>query len=255
MDSDNDGLSDYEEHLVGTDPALADTDGDTLSDLAEVTAGTDPNHSDKDYDGMEDRWEIANGLDPNDWYDAYADPDADGIQNQYEYILGFHPTIANPAGLTADRDGDGIPDLWEAQTGSFDWSYQNQRYEFQRKLDWENPADATQDPDSDGLANLAEYQNGTDPFNRDSDYDYLPDGWEIQHGLVAASSILVNGTWIYGSSGANGRTGDPDGDGIQNQYEYILGLAPHNANTNSTPDATKDRDGDGIVGDHPKCTT
>ncbi|MBX3247729.1 MAG: VWA domain-containing protein [Myxococcales bacterium] len=44
LDSDSDGLSDYEEICVYfTDPCLVDTDGDGLSDLVEVAAGTDPN--------------------------------------------------------------------------------------------------------------------------------------------------------------------------------------------------------------------
>jgi hypothetical protein len=43
QDSDNDGLSDYDEiHVYGTDPYKADTDGDGRSDGEEVLAGTDP---------------------------------------------------------------------------------------------------------------------------------------------------------------------------------------------------------------------
>ena len=42
LDSDNDGLSDAYEMLIGTDPYNADTDGDGYSDLVEVGAGTDP---------------------------------------------------------------------------------------------------------------------------------------------------------------------------------------------------------------------
>lgn len=42
QDSDQDGLSDEEEKLYGTDPHRADTDGDGYSDGAEVKSGYDP---------------------------------------------------------------------------------------------------------------------------------------------------------------------------------------------------------------------
>ena len=41
-DTDGDGLTDYEEEQLGTDPALEDTDGDDRPDGEEVEAGTDP---------------------------------------------------------------------------------------------------------------------------------------------------------------------------------------------------------------------
>jgi len=43
IDSDGDGLSDWEEiNIYGTDPYLADTDGDGVSDFLEILYGTDP---------------------------------------------------------------------------------------------------------------------------------------------------------------------------------------------------------------------
>ena len=41
-DADDDGLSDLDEYLLGTDPNVADTDGDGASDADEVDAGTNP---------------------------------------------------------------------------------------------------------------------------------------------------------------------------------------------------------------------
>ena len=41
-DSDGDGLSDFAEYVVGTDPAKADTDGDGINDSPEIANGTDP---------------------------------------------------------------------------------------------------------------------------------------------------------------------------------------------------------------------
>lgn len=52
----------------------------------------------------------------------------------------------------ADRDGDGLPDAWEAAHG----------------LNPDLPADATLDADGDSMSNLAEYQAGTDPQDAQS---------------------------------------------------------------------------------------
>jgi Bacterial TSP3 repeat len=66
-DSDGDGLSDYEEFLLGTNPNKADTDGDGLSDFAEVrTYGTNPLKTDTDGDGYSDGIEVARDGNPND---------------------------------------------------------------------------------------------------------------------------------------------------------------------------------------------
>jgi len=42
LDSDQDGLTDQEEHMIGTDPEKADTDGDGYSDGKEVESGYNP---------------------------------------------------------------------------------------------------------------------------------------------------------------------------------------------------------------------
>ena len=42
IDTDNDGLRDWEETLYGTDPDVADTDGDGVGDGTEVRSGRDP---------------------------------------------------------------------------------------------------------------------------------------------------------------------------------------------------------------------
>ena len=45
VDSDGDGLSDFDELRFGSDPFTADTDGDGANDLAEFTAGTEPRNN------------------------------------------------------------------------------------------------------------------------------------------------------------------------------------------------------------------
>ena len=65
-DADDDGLTDSEEQLLGTDPSVADTDGDGLLDGAEVELGTDPTLSDTDGDGFTDGEELTEGTSPTD---------------------------------------------------------------------------------------------------------------------------------------------------------------------------------------------
>ena len=60
----------------------------------------------------------------------------------------------------SDDDNDGMPDIWEIE----------------HKLDHFNPQDRDLDPDADGLTNLQEFFLGTDPHNKDTDGDGLPDG-------------------------------------------------------------------------------
>lgn len=79
-DNDDDGLSNYEEYLLGTDPLVADSDYDGLSDGDEENIyGTDPLNPDTDKDGLSDGDEIALGLNP-----LVADSDGDGIPDNEE---------------------------------------------------------------------------------------------------------------------------------------------------------------------------
>ena len=42
-DSDSDGIKNFGEYIIGTDPTMADTDADGMTDYMEQIAGTDPN--------------------------------------------------------------------------------------------------------------------------------------------------------------------------------------------------------------------
>ncbi len=73
LDSDGDGIPDWLEKLIGTDPYNPDTDGDGLSDGEEFWIYfTDPLNPDTDYDGLTDGAEAhVYGTDP-------LNPDTDG---------------------------------------------------------------------------------------------------------------------------------------------------------------------------------
>ena len=89
LDTDEDGLPDYYEDILGTDKNNADTDSDGLSDGYEVLyLGTDPLKADSDDNGINDGDE---------------DFDNDGLTNAKECELGTDPN-------TADTDGDGLSD-------------------------------------------------------------------------------------------------------------------------------------------------
>ena len=91
-DSDNDGLPDFYEEVIGTDKCNTDSDGDGLPDGFELfTTLTYPNSSDTDNDGI---------------LDGQEDNDNDGISNFEEFELVIDPN-------DADTDGDGLSDLNE----------------------------------------------------------------------------------------------------------------------------------------------
>lgn len=102
LDVDNDGLSNYHEYLINSDPTLRDTDNDGLDDLQEKIANSNARLVDSDFDGIPDAYEFYNGLNPN-LPDATLDLDNDGLTNYQEYLKGL--PADNP-----DVDGDGILD-------------------------------------------------------------------------------------------------------------------------------------------------
>jgi len=103
MDSDNDGLTNEDEVVYGTDINNPDTDNDTLSDGDEVhTYLTNPLLTDTDTDGMPDGYETEHQLNPL-VNDSVEDNDNDGLTNINEMIAETDPN-------NADTDGDGIFD-------------------------------------------------------------------------------------------------------------------------------------------------
>ena len=83
LDSDGDGLPDWLEELIGTDPYNPDTDGDGLTDGEEYWIYfTDPLNPDTDFDGLRDGAEAhVYGTDP-----LNPDTDGGGVLDGHEVI-------------------------------------------------------------------------------------------------------------------------------------------------------------------------
>ncbi len=114
IDTDNDGLEDYDERTQwGTDPLNPDSDGDGLDDGTEVAIGTSPTTVDTDGGGTGDGAEVLkDGTDPLDPADDVAtDSDGDGLTDAEEDLLGTDPQ--NP-----DTDGGGAGDGAEVDSGT-----------------------------------------------------------------------------------------------------------------------------------------
>jgi len=192
LDTDEDGLPNFQEETYGTDPTARDSDMDLLDDIIEIGALTatlqngvgencnvpllDPIVRASPFAGSEDSWFL-------------MDMDGDGLLN-------------GPSDW--DTDGDGMPD-------GFEYCYSNVLDHPQNNpmmvLDPANASDGYGDWDEDGLNNFEEYQvanlfgptNFTSPWRLDTDVDGMPDGWESTNGL-------------HPRDGANGNL-DPDHDG------------------------------------------
>ncbi|RLF48473.1 MAG: hypothetical protein DRN20_04455, partial [Thermoplasmata archaeon] len=96
-DDDNDGMNDTWEEEYNLDPldssdAAVDSDNDGLTNYQEFLNNTYPNDVDSDDDGMPDGWEVKYkpNLDPTE-NDASLDADGDGFTNLEEYTAGTNP--------------------------------------------------------------------------------------------------------------------------------------------------------------------
>ena len=150
-DTDADGLMDYVEERLATDPRNPDTDGDGLLDGEEVNKyGTNPLKRDTDADGLSDGDEVKKyGTNPLKW-----DTDGDGLSDGDE-VNKYHTDALNP-----DTDRDGLTDGEEVLEYGTD--------------------SLKPDTDGDGLADGDEVRKyGTDPLKWDTDGDLWNDGIDI----------------------------------------------------------------------------
>ncbi len=272
-DIDGDGLSNWQELQLGTNPFLPDTDGDGISDSLESFQVYATNLS--PINGI--AWGAV----------AMEDADADGIGNF------FDPSPYGQGSVSAgriDTDGDGFPDdldpapwdicnlspcnginwMWDALgdadgdgvTNFYDWYPYDSSH-------W----DPSQDPDGDGFIGAMDPVPGSDlnpsPVNwlswggevyGDYDVDGIPNYYDAYPYVSyrGGSPMDADGDGIpdsldpspwdyYNFSSANGISwqwdvlGDADGDGIANFYDQF----PYDYH-NGIYVPPSDVDGDGI---------
>ena len=276
-DPDNDGLSNAQEQTLGTSPTTADTDGDGIDDGDEVgndavlgMGDTDPLDADTDNDGVSDGAELV-GLDgilgTGDETDPLVtDTDGDGLSDGLE--LGVTSPVAG--GIT-----DGVS-FAGTDLASFvaDADPTTRTNPLNPDSDGDGLSDGLEDANGDGAALFTLGSTGTpgsgetDPNNADTDGDSLLDGIERNamgalSGLGATDpldtdsddggswdgvEVLSDATNPTSGNGADDNAADPDGDGLSNAQEAILGTDPGVADTDG--DGLSDgaeTGGDGIV--------
>ncbi|MFC2016770.1 hypothetical protein ACFLUF_03545, partial [Chloroflexota bacterium] len=215
VDTDLDGLTDFQEYEMGTNPQDPDTDNDGLSDFAEwqgFPPQTNPRHFDTDGDGLPDGIEITYGSDP-----TKEDTDGEGLSDVEEFGLGADPN-------KADTDGDGLDDANEKAHNSnlaspdSDGDFMFDGEEVNLGTDVNNG-----DTDNDGLSDGIEIVvYNTDPTNGDSDGDGVDDGEEVELGLNPLSADTDNDGVPDGAEleqNTNPWMGDSDHDNVPDNEE------------------------------------
>jgi hypothetical protein len=149
----------------------------------------------------------------------------------------------------ADSDGEGLPDAWENEFATYDftlgdWNLNASSRDSLRRND--GKTDADRDLDRDGVdyngtryahpvkyehSNLFEYLGGTHPNLVDSDLDGLSDGWETYFTCVAAAAPKRICGPLQRSEDAKGTIDldpsklDADGDGVADGDEVAQAVA------------------------------
>ena len=221
-DADNDGLTNNEEVLLGTNPRSADSDGDDLNDEYEInTSLTDPNDPDSDNDGLTDYDEIITyTTKPNQ-----TDSDNDGLSDYDEVI-----TYETDPLTDADKDNDDFTDSDEVNEYGTDPSDPSS-YPV-----WNVNISVNGDGDITPLSGT--YKRGTNiTFTATEGTGYLFTGW---YGDLLLDPVNMSlSTNILISTNLNivvAFSDDADGDGLTNTEENTLGSNPW----------LLDSDGDGI---------
>ncbi|MCP4606123.1 MAG: VWA domain-containing protein [Proteobacteria bacterium] len=180
--------------VVSRDRVMPDSDGDGLEDWIELAIGSDPFEPDTDGDGCRDGMEYkhkSSGMDPIDPDDCQCfvpdfcfDEDGNGICD-----CGDDP----PGSCCEDEDGDGLCDCLDEDGDG--------------RCDKENYKDS----DGDGLFDCEERYTGTNRSGPDTDGDGLLDFLEIRFGTSPdINDIADDLDWDAVANGEEVKTGtDP----------------------------------------------
>lgn len=202
--------------------------------IATVIFGAAPLLNDSDNDGLDDFWEDehfgdnSGTVEPSDLTAARGtqaqdpglgadwDNDSDNADNSQEQAAGSDPNVA-------DTDGEGLDDGEEINT--------------------HGTSPVLADTEGDGLDDQEEVTAGADgfitnPLTNDTDGDMLLDKWEVDN--------LLDPTV---DTGDDGKTGNPDSDGLDNLGEQTAGTNPQVADTDN--DGANDGDEVNIYGTNP----
>jgi len=281
-DNDNDGLTNAQEYTTGSNLNDADSDDDGLVDGDEVARGTSPVNGDTDGDGLPDAFEVAAGLDPLNGADAGLDSDGDGVSNYDEFRLGTDPSDASsvpqvttrwfesfengvPAdwGASSDTSSDATSDDWTVSNefatdgalsltapavSALNWGYQTSQISFTKIfVDGRLSLDANLLDEGwnswlqiivDGYEWAYFYQPGQQHVALD-----LPAGVHTVSIRYSAYSYSYYGPQrLFIDNVRFVSSGDSDGDGLSDIWEFDNGLDPDNA-----ADAQEDGDGDGLT--------
>ncbi|RTZ66825.1 MAG: hypothetical protein DSZ29_02270, partial [Aquificaceae bacterium] len=230
IDSDNDGLSDADEKLLGTERYLADTDGDGINDGDEVGNNvSSPRDSDNDK-----RIDALDSDDDNDGlptvFETQEDTDNDGIPNYLDTDSDNDGVSdGDEAGITSmDMDGDGIDNLLDVNsTGA-------------------------QDSNGDGIDDNFEFPDS----NNDGTPDYLdkktqnissrPLSTEELNALQQSSNNMSNKLTVAKID----PTLDQDHDGIPDIIEIKIGTNPKQRDSDN--DHVSDAIEIGLIHDYPQ---
>ena len=248
FDTDNDGLEDGEEVIIGKDGFLthannSDTDGDGLKDGNEVLyiprpfqEATHPLVNDTDSDGMLDGWEMQ----------VQSEEDNTNSHSLWVATSSWNiPNCVPSQNNNCAKSPGGY--LWINTLGGFVQEKQFEVYEMNLSgfsvpnnpmcdcngrwaLDPSEQSsiarlpDAVYDIDNDSLMNGAEAPDkwNTNPVDKDSDGDKLFDGWEVKYSQYAIESGLVDNESLsaYGARGVlDPSMIDSDLDGIEDGQE------------------------------------
>lgn len=251
LDTDGDGLKDYEEDedmdcnkdASETNPYLADSDEDGLDDRTELkVTGTDPNVQDTDNDDIFDGDEDKNGdgnLDVGETDPNKADTDGDGLTDGQEDADQDGERDANETDpREKDTDGDGENDNVDACP----LLYGSEQCYYANCVEGVTPV-GCDDVDGDGICSHIEDKNlnckrdtnETDATSSDTDGDGISDGIED-----------YNRDGVFDEDETDPTNADTDGDCITDGNEDKNGDGIIRLSDGETDPKDTDSDGDGI---------